>query len=95
MDRLREAGIPVAVVGPAPAAKPGHKAPVYPPRPAGASLGALAPVQFLATSGSLIDLDVFERVGPFRADFLSSTASSSNGASAPGPPATDRSWRGT
>jgi rhamnosyltransferase len=32
--------------------------------------GALAPVQFLATSGSLIDLAAFDRVGPFRADFF-------------------------
>ena len=69
LDRLRDAGIPAAVVGPVPA----------PPRPQGARLPAppgaperddLAPVQFLATSGSLIDLDAFARVGPFRADFF-------------------------
>ncbi|MFB0491360.1 rhamnosyltransferase [Methylobacterium sp. OAE515] len=69
-DRLRGAGIPVAVVGPAPAPTAGHKAPAYPPRPAAPERDDLAPVQFLATSGSLIDLDAFARVGPFRADFF-------------------------
>ncbi|MBP1184132.1 glycosyltransferase family 2 protein [Methylobacterium sp. PvR107] len=69
-DRLRDAGIPVAVVGPAPAPTTGHKAPAYPPRPAAPERDDLAPVQFLATSGSLIDLDAFARVGPFRADFF-------------------------
>ena len=70
MDRLRDAGIPAAVVGPLPAPAPGHKAPAYPPRPGAARLGALAPVQFVATSGSLIDLEAFAAVGPFRADFF-------------------------
>ena len=84
LARLREAAIPVAVVGPAPAPAAGHKAPSYPPRPGapdsgplapacGAlppACGALAPVQFLATSGSLIDLDALARIGPFRADFF-------------------------
>jgi rhamnosyltransferase len=69
-DRLRAAAIPAAVVGPAPAPAPGHKAPFYPPRPGAPACGALAPVQFLATSGSLIDLDAFCRIGPFRADFF-------------------------
>ncbi|MCJ2056647.1 glycosyltransferase [Methylobacterium sp. J-048] len=77
LDRLREAAIPVAVVGPAPAPAAGHKAPAYPPRPGAPACGplppacgALAPVQFLATSGSLIDLDALARIGPFRADFF-------------------------
>lgn len=70
MDRLGDAGISAAVVGPLPAPTPGHKAPAYPPRPGAARLGSLAPVQFLATSGSLIDLDAFAAVGPFRADFF-------------------------
>ena len=70
MVRLRDAGIPVAVVGPVAASAPGHKPPAYPPRPGVARLGSLAPVQFLATSGSLIDLDAFAVVGPFRADFF-------------------------
>ena len=69
-DRLREAGIPAAVVGPAPAPAPGHKAPAYPPRPGAPARDGLAPVQFLATSGSLLDLDAFARVGPFRGDFF-------------------------
>ncbi len=70
LDRLRDAGIPAAVVGPAPAPAPGHKAPAYPPRPGAPERGDLAPVQFLATSGSLIDLAAFARVGPFRVDFF-------------------------
>lgn len=69
-DRLREAGIPAAVVGPTPAPARGHKAPAYPPRPGAPERDGLAPVQFLATSGSLIDLDAFARIGPFRSDFF-------------------------
>ncbi|WP_342109721.1 glycosyltransferase family 2 protein [Methylobacterium sp. SI9] len=67
---LRRAGIPTAVVAPAPAPAAGHKAPATPRRPGVPDHGALAPVQFLATSGSLIDLAAFDRVGPFRADFF-------------------------
>ena len=70
LARLRDAAIPVAVVGPAPAPAAGHKAPAYPPRPGAPDSGPLAPVQFLATSGSLIDLDALARIGPFRADFF-------------------------
>ncbi|SFM03784.1 glycosyltransferase family 2 protein [Methylobacterium pseudosasicola] len=70
LTRLRQAAIPVAVVGPAPAPAVGHKAPAYPPRPGAPACDALAPVQFLATSGSLIDLDALARIGPFRADFF-------------------------
>ncbi|SDA33438.1 rhamnosyltransferase [Methylobacterium sp. UNC378MF] len=69
-DRLREAGIPAAVVGPTPAPARGLKAPAYPPRPGAPERDGLAPVQFLATSGSLIDLDAFARIGPFRSDFF-------------------------
>lgn len=69
-DRLREAGIPAAVVGPAPGPARAHKAPAYLPRPGAPERDGLAPVQFLATSGSLIDLDAFARVGPFRGDFF-------------------------
>ncbi|MCJ2071380.1 rhamnosyltransferase [Methylobacterium sp. J-030] len=70
LGQLRRAGILAAVAGPAPAPAAGHKAPAYPRRPGVPDHGALAPVQFLATSGSLIDLAAFERVGPFRADFF-------------------------
>ncbi|MEH3119762.1 MAG: rhamnosyltransferase [Methylorubrum populi] len=61
---------PPAVVGPAPAPHPGHKAPAYPRRPGVPPRGALRPVEFLATSGSLVDLAAFGRVGPFREDFF-------------------------
>ena len=70
MAALRAAGTPVAVVGPAPEAAPGHKAPAYPARPGVPAPEGLAPVQFLATSGSLIDIDALARVGPFRADYF-------------------------
>nr|WP_010687388.1 glycosyltransferase family 2 protein [Methylobacterium mesophilicum] len=70
LGRLRAAGIPAAVVGPVPAPTTGHKAPAYPPRPGAPERDALAPVQFLATSGSLVHLDAFARIGPFRADFF-------------------------
>ncbi|MDP4005826.1 glycosyltransferase family 2 protein [Methylobacterium sp. NEAU K] len=70
LGRLRDAGIPAAVVGPRPAPAAGHKAPAYPGRPGAPVRDGLVPVQFLATSGSLIDLDALARVGPFRADFF-------------------------
>ena len=66
----RLADAPVAVVGPAPASASGHKAPRYPRRPGIEPRGGLVPVQFLATSGSLLDLAVFHRVGPFREDYF-------------------------
>ena len=70
MVALRAAGTPVAVMGPAPKAAPGHKAPAYPARPGVPAPEGLTPVQFLATSGSLIDIDALARVGPFRADYF-------------------------
>lgn len=69
-DRLRARGLSPAVVGPSPGAAPGHKAPAYPPRPGADPAEGLRPVQFLATSGSLIDLAAAARTGPFRADFF-------------------------
>ncbi|GJE83099.1 glycosyltransferase family 2 protein [Methylorubrum thiocyanatum] len=59
-----------ALVGPAPAPKPGHKAPAYPLRPDLPPREGLRPVEFLATSGSLVDLAAFARIGPFREDFF-------------------------
>ena len=59
-----------ALVGPAPAPKPGHKAPRYPLRPGLAGRDGLHPVEFLATSGSLVDLTAFAQVGPFREYFF-------------------------
>ena len=67
---LRSRGLSPAVVGPAASAAPGHKAPAYPPRPGEAPVEGLAPVQFVATSGTLLDLAAFARTGPFRADFF-------------------------
>ncbi len=69
-DRLAARGLSPAVVGPAPAAAPGHKVPAYPFRPGADAAEALRPVQFLATSGSLIDLPAAAQVGLFRTDFF-------------------------
>ncbi|MBE7246664.1 MAG: rhamnosyltransferase [Actinomycetospora chiangmaiensis] len=70
LDRLAARGLSPAVIGPTPGAAPGHKAPAYPPRPGADAVEGLAPVQFLATSGSLIGLAAAARTGPFRADFF-------------------------
>ncbi len=70
LDRLADADPPPALVGPAPAPKPGHKAPVYPPRPGVPPRETLRPVEFLATSGSLVDLSAYAWVGSFREDFF-------------------------
>jgi len=53
-EALRALGLTPAVVGPAPAAAAGHKAPSYPARSGAAPVAGLRPVQFLATSGSLV-----------------------------------------
>ena len=70
LDRAAGAQPPPALVGPAPAPKPGHKAPVYPPRPGVPTRESLRPVEFLATSGSLVDLAAYAQIGPFRDDFF-------------------------
>ena len=69
-ERLRARGLSPAVVGPAAAAAPGHKAPAYPARPGAEAVEGLRPVQFVATSGTLLDLAAFARTGPFRTDFF-------------------------
>lgn len=69
--RLGRASPPVAVVGPAPSrAEADAKAPRYPARPGIAPMGDLVPVDFLATSGSLVDLAAFRAIGPFRVDYF-------------------------
>jgi rhamnosyltransferase len=61
----------MAVVGPRPRrAEPDAKAPRYSRRAAVQPVGDLVPVDFLATSGSLIDLAAFRRIGPFRVDYF-------------------------
>lgn len=70
LDRLGATTPPPALIGPAPAPNPGHKAPRYPLRPGRTPHGALLPVEFLATSGSLVDLAAFRRIGPFREDYF-------------------------
>lgn len=69
--RLGQASPPLAVVGPAPSrAEADAKAPRYPVRPGIAPVGDLVPVDFLATSGSLVDLAAFRAIGPFRVDYF-------------------------
>ncbi|WP_246775778.1 glycosyltransferase family 2 protein [Methylobacterium aquaticum] len=70
LARLRTVSPPPAVVGPRPEAAPGRKAPAYPRRPGFSEDGSLVPVEFLATSGSLVDLAAYARIGPFRSDFF-------------------------
>lgn len=69
-DRLDGASPPLAVIGPRPLAGAGHKAPAYPVHAGKAPRDGLVPVDFLATSGSLVDLAAFARIGPFRADYF-------------------------
>jgi rhamnosyltransferase len=73
MDRLTEQGRRPAAVGPrliAPAAEPEFKAPRYPRRPGARRVPDLTAVDFIATSGSLVDLAAVEAIGPFRSDFF-------------------------
>ena len=70
-ERLKSLQVPVALVGPSPGqGAPGAKAPRDSRRAGLPARGTLVPVEFLATSGSLIDLAAFARVGPFRADYF-------------------------
>lgn len=72
MDALIARGEAPAVIGPSIASPPGtdFKPPRYFPRRGVRALGEAAPVQYVISSGSLIALDAFDRVGPFRADFF-------------------------
>jgi rhamnosyltransferase len=68
-ERLRAAGFRIAAVGPRPvtAANSGTKPPYYHER--GKTLGTLRTVDFVITSGALIDVKAFTEIGPFRANF--------------------------
>ena len=70
-DRLLAENRPCAVVGPVPGrANDAAKPPRFRRRPGRDPVGTLLPVEFLATSGSLIDVAAFRAVGPFRADYF-------------------------
>ena len=70
-DRLRSQDRPSAMVGPVPGrANADAKPPRIRPRTGGEPVGTLVPVDFLATSGSLVDVASFREVGPFRADYF-------------------------
>lgn len=69
---LADAGQTPAVVGPrlvAPA-EGGYKAPRYFPQPGRAAIGSKRPVRFVPTSGSLISVEAFRRIGAFRGDYF-------------------------
>ncbi|MEH3146743.1 MAG: rhamnosyltransferase [Methylobacterium frigidaeris] len=71
LERLAAHGERVAVVGPQP--RPGegvHKPPRYPVRRGIERIESLDPVDFLPTTGSLVSLDAYRAVGPFRDDFF-------------------------
>ncbi|WP_246686334.1 MULTISPECIES: glycosyltransferase family 2 protein [unclassified Methylobacterium] len=69
--RLRAENRPCAVIGPVPGrANAEAKPPRFRRRPRQAAVGTLVPVEFLATSGSLVDVAAFRAVGPFRADYF-------------------------
>lgn len=70
MDAAYEAGERPAAVGPTIRAPEGYKAPRYFPVSGVRPIPAAAPVRTIITSGSLIDLDAFRAVGPFRSDFF-------------------------
>ena len=69
--RLASRALPCAVVGPVPGSGGADAKPPRVRRHAAAEpFGTLVPVDFLATSGSLIDVAAFREVGPFRADYF-------------------------
>ena len=72
MDALEAAGERVVVVGPRVVSPVGadFKAPRYFKRPGVAARAGAKPVQYVISSGSLIDLRAFREVGLFRADFF-------------------------
>lgn len=72
MDMLVVSGERVAVIGPRIISPPDadFKAPRYFPRSGLAARAGATPVQYVISSGSMIDLSTLREVGPFRADFF-------------------------
>lgn len=72
MDRLEAAGRNPAAIAPRLAPPPGEpgKAPRYLSRNGVPPLEGLRPVLYAPTSGTLLNLKAWRRVGPFRADFF-------------------------
>jgi len=76
LDEARRRFGPVAVVGPRPVPPepgPDYKFPFVTPRSnprADAAQSELREIAFLISSGSVIDLDAFVEIGPFREDFF-------------------------
>ncbi|MGE0742030.1 MAG: glycosyltransferase family 2 protein [Hyphomonadaceae bacterium] len=74
MDALAAQGRAPAVIGPSIVSPrddaANFKPPRYFPRASAAQVGDCQAVQYVISSGSLIDLDAFRRVGRFRSDFF-------------------------
>jgi rhamnosyltransferase len=70
LDALAAAGERVAVIGPRIVSPSDFKAPRYFPRPGRAARAGATPVQYLISSGSLIELSALREIGSFRADFF-------------------------
>jgi rhamnosyltransferase len=71
-NSLAASGAEPASVGPRLVAPAGeaYKSPRYFRRPGVAPRGDLTPVQYLPTSGSLVSIEAFRRIGPFRGDYF-------------------------
>jgi rhamnosyltransferase len=71
-DRLRQAGECPAAIGPLPVAAEGSgcKAPRLFPRPGLEAPEGARPLQFLISSGTLLDLEAWAAIGWFREDFF-------------------------
>ncbi|HRE43767.1 MAG TPA: hypothetical protein PKY87_07330 [Terricaulis sp.] len=72
LDALEADGARPALIGPMIVSPPGgdYKAPRYFKRGGVAARDGARPVQYVISSGSLIDLAAFEDVGPFRSEFF-------------------------
>ncbi|MGD9967847.1 MAG: glycosyltransferase family 2 protein [Hyphomonadaceae bacterium] len=70
LDSIIAAGGKPAVVGPLIVAPEGYKPPRYFRRPRWASVGLADPVRYIITSGTMLEIDAFRRIGRFRSDFF-------------------------
>jgi rhamnosyltransferase len=74
MDALAKRGERPAAVGPKPvpphSARLAYRAPNLYPQPGRAPAGNATPVRFLITSGTLLDLKAFAKIGRFRSDYF-------------------------
>src|SRR5262249_23546736 len=69
-DALDAAGEKAAVIAPEIVSAANFRPPRRFPMPGRKPVGAAEAVRYVITSGSLIDLDAFRQIGPFRSDFF-------------------------